>query len=60
MDYSGSQPIRIDASGFKGGDAFVVVTRGYVPQVPKEAGTYILKANVQSGGVVTYTWELQQ
>ena len=59
-DYSGTQPIRIDASGFKGDDAFVAITRGYRPQVPKEAGTYILKANVQSGGVVTYTWELQQ
>ena len=59
-DYSGEQPLRIDASGFRGGDAFVMVTRGYVPQVPKEAGTYILKANVQSDGVTTYTWELQQ
>lgn len=59
-DYSGEQNIRLSAEGFNGGDAAVMITRGYVPPVPKEAGTYILKATVQSGGFATYTWELQQ
>ena len=60
-NYSNAQNIRFDVSNYNGADAFCVLTRGgVVPQVPKEAGTYILKANVQSDGNVTYTWEIQQ
>lgn len=60
-NYQYAQNVRFDVRNYKGADAFCVFTRGgAVPQVPNEAGTYILKANVQSGDVVTYTWELQQ
>lgn len=36
-----------------------LIRDGKVPEVPRNAGTYILKATVQSNGAVTYAWEAQ-
>ena len=55
-NYQHNQNLRFVVNDYNGSDAFCVFTRGgVVPQVPKEAGTYILKATV-SGNNVTYEW----
>lgn len=43
-----------------GDDLYAFILRGALPpRLPETDGTYILKARV-SGGLVSYTWELQQ
>ena len=56
------QNISIDASNVTdGSQVYAFLTRtGTVPMVPKEEGTYLLKAIVDRFGLATYTWEKQQ
>lgn len=57
---SGSKGIRFTIPSTGETSLNAVLTRGgIVPLVPTADGTYILKASI-SGGVVSYTWELQQ
>ena len=44
-----------------GSQVYAFLTRsGSVPMVPKEEGTYLLKATVSQYGLASYSWEKQQ
>lgn len=49
--------VNVSSAGSTASSFYVFLTRdGKVPEVPRDAGTYILKATVQSNGAVTYSW----
>ena len=60
-DKSKYQNIWFDATSLNGEEGRVFLTRSStVPLIPREKGTYLLKATVSQNGTATYTWEKQQ
>ena len=60
-DDSSYQSIVFSTTGFAGSEVYGFLTRSKkVPLVPNEEGTYLLKATVNTYGIVDYTWEKQQ
>lgn len=60
-DKSQYQNIWFNTTGFNGEEGRAFLTRSStVPLVPREEGTYLLKATVNNYGVASYRWEKQQ
>ena len=60
-DTSKYQNIDFDTTGTGGSEVHAFLTRySTVPLVPREEGTYLLKATVNQFGGATYSWEKQQ
>ena len=55
------QNLYFSVTGSEGSQCYAFITRqNSVPMVPKEEGTYLLKAIVDINGRARYTWEKQQ